>query len=242
MVDGFPAATASFGSTCLSHREPGWAPIASSRPSGQAVWARVYVAEHIPLQRQVAIKLLPSDLPANPDRVRRFEQEARSASALNHPNIVTIYDIGESEAGPFVAMEYVAGRTLRTVAGTPIPVRRIVEWGGQIAEALAVAHDAGIIHRDVKPENIMVRDDRYVKILDFGLARLTPRDELTSELSTIAATHPGTLVGTGSEGAHLFASRHIGLNRGHDVTAAGSSFRSGWVPTSSSAISASTGL
>jgi len=163
---------------------------------GAGGMGEVYLAEDTRLQRKVAIKLLPSHFTQNADRVRRFEQEARAASALNHPNIVTIYDIGESDAGPFIAMEYVAGRTLRTLGRTPVPIETLVDWGRQIAGALAVAHDAGIVHRDIKPDNIMVRDDGYVKVLDFGLARLSPKDELISEVATAAATHPGALVGT----------------------------------------------
>ena len=163
---------------------------------GEGGMGEVFLAQDSRLPRKVAIKLLPLHFAADADRLRRFEHEARAASALNHPNIITIYDIGQSDAGPYIAMEYVAGRTLRMLAGTPVPIETAVEWGRQIAEALAVAHDAGIVHRDVKPENIMVRDDGYVKVLDFGLARLAPGEELTSALATAAATHPGALVGT----------------------------------------------
>ncbi len=163
---------------------------------GAGGMGEVYLGEDTRLQRKVAIKLLPSQFTQNEDRVRRFEQEARAASALNHPNIVTVYDIGDTEAGRFIAMEFVAGRTLRALAGQPVAFETLVAWGGQIAEALAVAHVAGIVHRDIKPENIMVRDDGYVKVLDFGLAQLAPKEELGSDVATAAATRPGTLLGT----------------------------------------------
>ena len=151
----------------------------------------VYRAEDTRLKRKIAIKLLPLQLTRDADRVRRFEQEARAASALNHPNIVTIYDIGEDEAGRFIAMEFVAGSTLRALARERVLVESLVSWGGQIAQALAVAHAAGIVHRDIKPENIMVRDDGYVKVLDFGLARLVATHEDDSNVSTLAGTSPG---------------------------------------------------
>ena len=165
-------------------------------PLGAGGMGEVYLAEDTRLQRKVAIKLLPSHFTQHADRVRRFEQEARAASALNHPNIVTIHDIGESQAGPFIAMEFVAGRTLRALVGAPVPIQTLAGWGRQIVEALAIAHEAGIVHRDIKPDNIMVRDDGYVKVLDFGLARLSPKEELISDVATAAATHPGALVGT----------------------------------------------
>ncbi len=157
----------------------------------------VYLAEDTRLQRLVAIKVLSADLTKDLTRLRRFEQEARAVSALNHPNIVTIYEIGEADAGRFIVLEYVKGRTLRTLIGGAQGLQSLVPLGRQIASALAVAHDAGIVHRDVKPENIMVRDDGYAKVLDFGLARLSAR-EASSESTADTAIHtrPGTLVGT----------------------------------------------
>jgi predicted ATPase len=163
---------------------------------GAGGMGEVYLAEDTRLRRKVAIKLLPSHLTSDAGRVQRFEQEARAASALNHPNIVTIYDIGKSEAGPFIAMEFVPGRTLRTLGPEPVAIETLADWGRQIATALASAHDAGIVHRDIKPDNIMVREDGYVKVLDFGVARLSPKDAPTSDVATAAATDPGTLVGT----------------------------------------------
>ncbi len=157
----------------------------------------VYLAEDQRLGRNVALKLLPTSLTNDADRVRRFEQEARAASALNHPNIITIHEIGESEFGRYIVMEYVAGRTLRSLAGEEISQASLLHWGRQVGEALAVAHEAGIIHRDIKPENLMVRTDGYLKVLDFGLARLSrhPVGD-ASEHDTLAETNPGLLMGT----------------------------------------------
>jgi predicted ATPase len=157
----------------------------------------VYLAEDTRLERLVAIKILPADLTKDLARLRRFEQEARAVSALNHPNIVTIYEIGDADVGRFIVLEYVKGRTLRNVIGGPHGLHTLVPVGRQLASALRVAHDAGIVHRDVKPENIMVRDDGYAKVLDFGLARLSVREISTdSTAATAIQTRPGTLIGT----------------------------------------------
>jgi predicted ATPase len=157
----------------------------------------VYLAEDTRLQRLVALKVLPADLTKDLARLRRFEQEARAVSALNHPNIVTIYEIGEADVGRFIVLEFVKGRTLRRLIGGPQGLHSVVPVGRQIASALGVAHDAGIVHRDVKPENIMVRDDGYAKVLDFGLARLSANPASTdSTADTAIHTRPGTLVGT----------------------------------------------
>ena len=152
----------------------------------------VYLAQDTRLHRKVAIKLLPARFTADADRLRRFEQEALAISALNHPNIITIHEIGETAAGRFIVMELVAGRTLRSLVAEQIELTSVLAWGAQIAKALHAAHKAKIIHRDIKPDNIMVRDDGYVKVLDFGLARLnTAHDELSG-----AMTMPGTVMGT----------------------------------------------
>ena len=126
------------------------------------------------LRRDVAIKVLPSELAGDSGRLKRFEKEARSASALNHPNIVTIYDIGQSDSVSYIAMELVEGKTLRELlfAG-PLLVKKVLSIATQVAEGLGRAHEAGIVHRDLKPENLMVTKDGRVKILDFGLARQT---------------------------------------------------------------------
>jgi predicted ATPase len=140
---------------------------------GAGGMGQVYEARHTRLNRQVALKLL-SNQRLDPARVRRFEQEARAASALNHPNIVTVYDILDSDAGRCIAMELVRGRTLRDVIDQRPALDLSADLVRQAALALHVAHEAGIVHRDIKPENVMVRDDGYVKVLDFGLARAVP--------------------------------------------------------------------
>ena len=163
---------------------------------GAGGMGEVYLAEDTRLDRKVALKLLPIEFTQDVGRVRRFMQEAKAASALNHPNIITVYDIGESEAGHFIAMELVVGRTLRAVIAEDNTPETLLTLGHQITKALSAAHDAGITHRDIKPDNIMVRDDGYVKILDFGLARLVPAG-LGEEAATLAQqTQPGQLMGT----------------------------------------------
>jgi predicted Ser/Thr protein kinase len=164
----------------------------------------VYLAEDTKLRRRVAIKILPADLTENEDRRCRFEREAQAASALNHPNIVTIHEIGESEVGRFVVMELVEGVTLREVVSETCAPERAIHIARQAAEALRVAHEQGIVHRDIKPENIMVRADGDVKLLDFGLARLIPQKGPQSLAETamladhqpVSRTSPGMLLGT----------------------------------------------
>jgi tetratricopeptide (TPR) repeat protein len=162
---------------------------------GRGGMGEVYLAKDLRLDRQVALKLLPQRFTRDEDRLRRFIHEAKTASALNHPNIITIYDILEQEGSHFILMEHVRGQTLRALSGKRMPVELLRQIGSQAARALAVAHSAGIVHRDVKPENIMVRDDGYVKILDFGLASLMV-DHTGSSAETLAATEPGKIVGT----------------------------------------------
>jgi predicted ATPase len=154
----------------------------------------VYLARDTRLGRNVAIKLLPNQHCLDPERVWRFEREARAASALNHPNIVTVYDIGITGEGRFIVMEFVEGQTLRQMHAQGAMPASVPPIGGQIAKALAVAHAAGIIHRDVKPENIIVRKDGYVKVLDFGLARLMRDTEVDAKSPD--ATNPGRILGT----------------------------------------------
>src|SRR5271156_6174751 len=133
----------------------------------------VYRARDARLGRTVAIKILPTAFSANSDRLQRFEREARSASALNHPNIVTIYELGQDGSSHYIAMELVEGKTLRALlAAGALPMREAIDIAAQIAEGLTKAHEAGITHRDLKPENLMVSHDGLVKILDFGLAKL----------------------------------------------------------------------
>src|SRR5262249_37666375 len=140
---------------------------------GAGGMGEVYRARDLRLGREIALKLLPARFTQNEERLRRFEHEARAASALNHPNLVTIYDIGLVDDLHYIAMEFVAGETLRQhIDRSPMPVQQALDICGQVASALAIAHDAGIVHRDIKPENIMFRRDGYVKVLDFGLAKL----------------------------------------------------------------------
>ena len=142
-------------------------------PLGAGGMAEVYLAEDTELGRKVALKLLSTALTRDAEHVRRLHQEARAASALNHPNIITIHETGREGGLHFIATEFIQGETLRQqMRGPRMPVREVLEVAVQIAGALAAAHQAGIIHRDIKPENVMVRDDGYVKVLDFGIARL----------------------------------------------------------------------
>ncbi|HKF43059.1 MAG TPA: serine/threonine-protein kinase, partial [Thermoanaerobaculia bacterium] len=169
-------------------------------PLGAGGMGEVWRARDTRLEREVAIKVLPADVTSDRERVKRFEKEARSASALNHPNIVTIYDIGSSGSVSYIAMERVDGKTLREIllAGA-LPVRRLLAIASQAADGLAVAHRAGIVHRDLKPENLMVTRDGLVKILDFGLAKLTSTgsgSDEASRLPTETGTSPGAVLGT----------------------------------------------
>jgi eukaryotic-like serine/threonine-protein kinase len=172
-------------------------------PLGTGGMGEVYLAEDTRLGRRVALKVLPSKFTSDEDRLHRFEREARAASALNHPNIITIYEIGEVENTRFIATEFVEGLTITQKSkGRPIGAAESVDIIIQAAGALQAAHRAGIIHRDVKSENIMVRTDGYVKVLDFGLAKLTEAfssgDDVDPEAETrrLNATSPGMIMGT----------------------------------------------
>ena len=161
----------------------------------------VYLAEDKRLGRKVALKILPSYFTRDRQRVRRFEQEARAASALNHPNILMIFDIGQVETIPYIATEFIEGETLRSrLARGGLAIDEALDLSIQVAGALVAAHSAGIAHRDIKPENIMLRPDGYVKVLDFGLAKLTEQRARPSNTTapTIGQidTAPGTVVGT----------------------------------------------
>ncbi len=169
-------------------------------PLGAGGMGEVYRARDTRLGRDVAIKVLPADLAGDRERVARLRQEARAASALNHPNIVTIYEIGEEASTLYIAMELVEGISLRDlVTAGPVPLRRLLSIATQIADGLAKAHEVGIVHRDLKPDNIMVSNDGFVKILDFGLAKLVPvRSDGISEISTFSGemTEVGSVTGT----------------------------------------------
>ncbi|MBL7650159.1 MAG: serine/threonine protein kinase, partial [Candidatus Hydrogenedentes bacterium] len=189
---------------------------AVTAPLGKGGMGEVYLAEDARLKRKVALKLLPAEFTQNSERLRRFEQEAQATSALNHPNIITIHEIGAHNGTHYIATEFIAGRTLRDHLRQPLPLDESLNIALQMANALAAAHDAGIIHRDIKPENVMVRSDGIVKVLDFGLAKLTERhgdvamgrqgeeaDTWLAESSRppVAASHsttPGTVMGTAS--------------------------------------------
>ena len=171
------------------------------RPIGAGGMGEVYRARDTRLARDVAIKVLPPELASDAERLARFEKEARTASALSHPNIVTIYEIGSADGSSYIAMELVDGKTLRGVLTFgPIPLKRILSIATQLAVGLARAHAAGIVHRDLKPENVMVTQDGLVKILDFGLAKLVRRGFESSrgaDQATVSRlTEAGTVLGT----------------------------------------------
>jgi serine/threonine protein kinase/predicted Zn-dependent protease len=169
---------------------------------GAGAMGEVYLAQDTKLDRQVALKILPHEFASDADRMRRFVLEAKSASALNHPNIITIYEIGESNGVHYIAMEFIDGRTLRERLAEPsFTLSKKLAVAVQIADALQAAHEAGIIHRDIKPGNVMLRRDGYVKVLDFGIAKLTEHTSaaIDSEADTkehIFKTEPGTIMGT----------------------------------------------
>jgi len=164
---------------------------------GAGGMGEVFLAEDTKLGRQVALKVLPARFTADEQRVRRFILEARAASALNHPNILTIYEIEEFESTHFIATELVEGETLRRrIARGPVPPDEAMEIAVQVSSALSAAHAAGIVHRDIKPENLMTRADGYVKVLDFGLAKLTGQAKVVSEGSTLVETQMGLVMGT----------------------------------------------
>ncbi|HEX6732187.1 MAG TPA: protein kinase [Pyrinomonadaceae bacterium] len=161
----------------------------------------VYLAQDLQLRRSVALKLLPPQFTLDAERLRRFKQEAFAASSLNHPNILTIFEIGQHGDTHFIATEYIDGQSLRQlITQEPVQLFQVLDWGTQIASALAAAHAAGIIHRDIKPDNIMVRHDGFVKVLDFGLAKLGEYRNLASdpEAATLQViqTDPGKVMGT----------------------------------------------
>jgi hypothetical protein len=167
---------------------------------GAGGMGEVYRAKDPRLGREVAIKVLPASFSQDADRLRRFEQEARAAGVLNHPNITAVYDIGSADGAPYVVQELLEGETLRsTLAGGKLAQRKTIEYAIQISHGLAAAHEKGIVHRDLKPENLFVTKDGRVKILDFGLAKLTHQEEgsqATSLPTATAGTEPGVVMGT----------------------------------------------
>jgi serine/threonine-protein kinase len=174
-------------------------------PIGAGGMGEVYLARDARLGRNVALKLLSAGVTKNEERVKRFQQEARAASALNHPNIITIYEVGQVDSAHFISTEYIEGETLRQrMSHGAMPLAEVLDVGIQVSTALSAAHSAGIMHRDIKPENIMLRPDGYVKVLDFGLAKLTensfgnPVSSTDPEAKTqpVVNTDPGTVMGT----------------------------------------------
>ncbi len=170
---------------------------------GKGGMGEVFLAEDTKLKRQVALKILPPEFAEDKDRMSRFVREAQSASALNHPNIITIYEIGESDGTHFIATEFIEGETLsKHLKGENISLKSVLDIATQIASALQTAHSAGIVHRDIKPDNVMIRADGLAKILDFGIAKLSVASasaDASSEDATAIkpqSTSPGMIIGT----------------------------------------------
>src|SRR2546421_3617993 len=170
-------------------------------PLGSGGMGEVYLALDTRMDRKVALKLLPQYFTEDQERVRRFQQEARAALTLNHPNIVTIYEIGQADGTQFIATEFIEGETLRQrTAHASLKLGDCVDIASQVASALTAAHEAGIVHRDIKPENVMLRRDGFAKILDFGLAKLTERQgaaiDPDAPTRMNVRTDPGMVMGT----------------------------------------------
>ena len=166
-------------------------------PLGAGGMGEVYRAKDPRLGRDVAVKVLPASFSSDPDRLKRFEQEARAAGILNHPNITAVHDLGTYDGAPYVVQELLEGETLRAeLSGGRFSPRKAIEYAVQIAQGLAAAHDKGIVHRDLKPENVFVTKDGRVKILDFGLAKLTETAASANATNLPTATEPGVVMGT----------------------------------------------
>src|SRR5262245_27501341 len=168
-------------------------------PLGAGGMGEVYRARDDKLGREVAIKLLPTHLSDSPAALARFEREAKAVAALSHPNILAIFDFGTAAGVPYAVTELLEGETLRSKLNAPLPVRKTVDYAAQLARGLAAAHDKGIVHRDVKPENVFVTNDGRVKILDFGVARQLSAfvgGDMTASPTIERYTDPGTVLGT----------------------------------------------
>jgi Tol biopolymer transport system component len=165
-------------------------------PLGAGGMGEVYRARDARVGREVAVKILPAEFSSDPERLTRFEQEARASAALNHPNILALFDVGQHQGAPFIVSELLEGQTLRErTSGSPLSVRKAVELAIQIAHGLAAAHEKGIVHRDLKPENVFITSDGRAKILDFGLAKLTQPEPTMSGISVLPTTPPQTTPG-----------------------------------------------
>jgi Tol biopolymer transport system component len=176
-------------------------PYEIAAPLGAGGMGEVYRARDERIGRDVAIKVLPAELASDPDRLRRFEQEARAAGQLNHPNILTVFDVGTHEGSPYLVSELLEGQSLRErLEGGPIPPRKVIELVVQVCSGLAAAHEKGIVHRDLKPENLFITSDSHVKILDFGVAKLihpdVKADPYAKTTTSGPTTEAGTVVGT----------------------------------------------
>ncbi|MFN2393860.1 MAG: serine/threonine protein kinase, partial [Pyrinomonadaceae bacterium] len=169
---------------------------------GAGGMGEVYLAEDTKLDRQVALKILPQEFAEDKNRMSRFVREAKSASSLNHPNIITIHEIGESDGTHYIATEFIEGETLHDrLKGESLSLKSALDIAIQIVSALQAAHSANIIHRDIKPENVMIRSDGLVKILDFGIAKLSEQkiESIDEEAATAIkppSTNPGMIIGT----------------------------------------------
>ena len=201
----------------------------------------VYRARDPQLQREVAIKVLPAAFSRDPDRQRRFEQEARAAGSLNHPNIVAVHDIGVHDGGTWIVTELLIGETLRQrMDGRPLPPRTAIDYAIQIASGLAAAHERGIVHRDIKPANLFVTRDGRIKILDFGLAKLLGPEASgdATETVTIDGVHACRslappivhVAGTGARPAHRSSLGHLQFRHGPVSRCWPGSHRSGAAP------------
>jgi serine/threonine protein kinase len=172
-------------------------------PIGVGGMGEVYRARDTRLGRDVAIKVLPAEFAADPERLRRFEQEAKAVAGLDHPNILAIHDVGTHQGAPYIVTELLEGESLRErLQDGAIPVRKAVEIAVQVAQALAAAHEKGIVHRDIKPGNVFVTRDCRVKLLDFGIAKLlVPRSPAEPERATtvVEGTAAGTTLGTAGD-------------------------------------------
>jgi serine/threonine protein kinase len=164
---------------------------------GSGGMGEVYRARDLRLERDVAIKVLPTFVSCNPERLRRFEQEAKAAAVLNHPNILAVFQMGKHEGAPYLVSELLEGETLREqVKHGPMALKRVMDYGVQIAHGLTAAHERGIVHRDLKPENLFVTRDGRIKILDFGLAKLKHQESESQLSKETLDTEPGAVLGT----------------------------------------------